>query len=119
MDTIKGQLAIGLWDEKSKAFQRDFEMRLATLEDTENALEDTPEYASTARIRRHEWAACLLSVGCIPGDEITPERLAELTDLRDELQAELASLEFGILADAQERLVKKLSGGKSASPTSA
>ena len=24
MDTIKGQLAIGLWDEKSKAFQRDF-----------------------------------------------------------------------------------------------
>ena len=78
MDTIKGQFAIGLWDEKSKAFQRDFEMRLATLEDTENALEDTPEYASTARIRRHEWAACLLSVGCIPGDEITPERLAEL-----------------------------------------
>ena len=76
MDTIKGQLAIGLWDDKSKAFQRDFEMRLATLEDTENALEDTPEYASTARIRRHEWAACLLSVGCIPGDEITAERLA-------------------------------------------
>ena len=108
MDTIKGQCAIGLWDEKSKAFQRDFEMRLATLEDTENALEDTPEYASTARIRRHEWAACLLSVGCIPGDEITPERLAEL-----------ASVEFGILADAQDRLVKKLSGGKSASPTSA
>ena len=104
MDTIKGQLAIGLWDDKSKAFQRDFEMRLATLEDTENALEDTPEYASTARIRRHEWAACLLSVGCIPGDEITPE---------------LASVEFGILADAQDRLVKKLSGGKSASPTSA
>ena len=104
MDTIKGQFAIGLWDDKSKAFQRDFEMRLATLEDTENALEDTPEYASTARIRRHEWAACLLSVGCIPGDEITPER---------------PSVEFGILADAQDRLVKKLSGGKSASPTSA
>lgn len=82
MDTIKGQFAIGLWDEKSKAFQRDFEMRLATLEDTENALEDTPEYASTARIRRHEWAACLLSVGCIPGDEITPERLAELASRR-------------------------------------
>ena len=106
MDTTKGQFAIGLWDEKSKTFQRDFEMRLATLEDTENALEDTPEYASAARIRRHEWAACLLSVGAIPGDEITPERL------------ELASLEFGILSDAQERLVKKLSGGKSASPTS-
>lgn len=108
MDTIKGQFAIGLWDEDGKAFQRDFEMRLATLADTENALEETPEGASMARIRRHEWAACLLSVGCIPGVKITPERLAEL-----------ASIEFGILADAQERLVKKLSGGKSASPTSA
>lgn len=108
MDTIKGQFAIGLWDEERKAFQRDFEMRLATLADTENALEETPEGASMARIRRHEWAACLLSVGCIPGDKITPERLAEL-----------ASIEFGILADAQERLAKKLGGGKSASPTSA
>lgn len=108
MDTIKGQFAIGLWDEDGKAFQRDFEMRLATLADTENALEETPEGASMARIRRHEWAACLLSVGCIPGVKITPERLAEL-----------ASIEFGILADAQERLAKKLGGGKSASPTSA
>lgn len=108
MDTIKGQFAIGLWDEEGKAFQRDFEMRLATLADTENALEETPEGASMARIRRHEWAACLLSVGCIPGAKITPERLGEL-----------ASIEFGILADAQERLAKKLGGGKSASPTSA
>lgn len=108
MDTIKGQFAIGLWDEEGKAFQRDFEMRLATLADTENALEETPEGASMARIRRHEWAACLLSVGCIPGGKITPERLGEL-----------ASIEFGILADAQERLAKKLGGGKSASPTSA
>ena len=87
MDTIKGRFAIGLWDEESEAFQRDFEMRLATLEDTEKALEETPEDASTARIRRHEWAG-------------------------------LASVEYGILADAQERLVKKLSGGKSASPMS-
>lgn len=69
MDTIKGRFAIGLWDEESEAFQRDFEMRLATLEDTEKALEETPEDASTARIRRHEWAACLLSVGTIPGDK--------------------------------------------------
>ena len=107
MDTIKGRFAIGLWDEESEAFQRDFEMRLATLEDTEKALEETPEDASTARIRRHEWAACLLSVGTIPGDKITPERLAGL-----------ASVEYGILADAQERLVKTLSGGKSASPMS-
>ena len=107
MDTIKGRFAIGLWDEESEAFQRDFEMRLATLEDTEKALEETPEDASTARIRRHEWAACLRSVGTIPGDKITPERLAGL-----------ASVEYGILADAQERLVKKLSGGKSASPMS-
>ena len=39
--------------------------------------------------------------------------------LQPERLAELASVEFGILADAQDRLVKKLSGGKSASPTSA
>ena len=94
MDTIKGQFAIGLWDDKSKAFQRDFEMRLATLEDTENALEDTPEYASTARIRRHEWAACLLSVGCIPGDEITPERLAELMETLRRYRLEPKALRF-------------------------
>ena len=107
METIKGRFVVGLWDEESQAYQRTFEMRLATLEDTENALEETPEGASMARIRRHEWAACLLSVGCIPGEKITPERLAEL-----------ASVEYGILSDAQERLLKKLSGEKSDSPMS-
>lgn len=107
METIRGRFVVGLWDEESKTFQRDFEMRLPTLEDTENALEETPDGASMARIRRHEWAACLLSVGCIPAEKITPERLAGL-----------ASVEYGILSDAQEKLLKKLSGEKSDSPMS-
>lgn len=93
---IDGQLEIGYQDDKG-CFHKTFTMRLATLEDIEKAIETAGVGASTARIRRYEWARTLIRLGSFEGESITPEMLATL-----------ASTEFGIFEDAQETLRGKL-----------
>lgn len=85
-----GVLVDGVW-------HKDFEMRPATLEDVECALEDAGEDACPARIRRHTWARVLTKLGTLSEKAITPELLAELE-----------SSEYGVLDAAQESLRKKL-----------
>lgn len=93
---ITGQLEIGYQDEQG-CFHKAFTMRLATLEDIEEAIEAAGVGASTARIRRYEWSRTLVCLGAFENGSITPEMLATL-----------ASTEFGILEAAQESLRGKL-----------
>ena len=72
------------------------EMRLPTMEDVENALEETEADACRARIDRHTWARTITRLGTIPNEEITPELLATAVDS-----------DYGILAEAEKTLRKK------------
>lgn len=78
-------------------YHKDFELRLATLEDVENAIEDAGENACPARIKRFQWAYTLTKLGTLPMDTISPELLAGLE-----------ATEYGILNQAQDALRKKL-----------
>lgn len=78
-------------------WHKEFDMRLATLEDVETAIEDAGEGASAARVSRHKWAQTIIRLGTLPKASITAELLAEL-----------ASSEYGILSAAEDDLQKKL-----------
>ncbi len=103
MLTITGRLAYGLEIDGVRHFE--FEMRLPTMEDVERAIEDTPEDARYARIKRHVWAGCLVRLGTLT--KVTPEMLAGL-------QAD----EFGVFDAAEADLKKKLIAGNNAKKTS-
>lgn len=103
MLTVTGKLAYGLEIDGVRHF--DFEMRLPTMEDVERAIEETPESARYARIKRHVWARCLIRLGSLT--KVTPEMLAGL-------QAD----EFGVFEVAEGDLKKKLIAGNSAKKTS-
>lgn len=75
--TVTGKLKYGYKDDAG-VVHKDYEMRMATLEDTEVAIEQTPENACSARMSRHIWAQTLVSLGTVPAEEITPELLAGL-----------------------------------------
>ena len=96
MQTIKGTLTYGLLRDGTR--HKDFELRLPTLEDMECALEAVPPGAHLARVRRHIWARCLVSLGT-------------LTSLTAEDLAGLAADEFGHFDAAEEALKKKLLTG--------
>lgn len=110
MLTAKGTFVYGI--ERDGVWHKEYEMRLPTLEDVEQAIEGAqaeagPE-ASRARIDRHKWAACLTRLGSIPEKDITPDLLAGL-----------ASTEFKGLSDTEEALLKKLADASAGSAPSA
>ena len=93
--TEKGTLTYGVAVEGVR--HRDFELRLPTLEDVENALEEVPDGAHLARISRHIWARCLVSLGTLTREQITAELLGGLVDV-----------EYGHFRAAEDALRKKL-----------
>lgn len=95
MLTIDGTLTFGL--EHNGKRHKDFTLRLATLEDVEEAIEAAGPAASNARMARHKWARCLTKLGDIPPDDITADLLAALP-----------AQEFGIFQSADDELAKKL-----------
>lgn len=103
--TEKGALRYGL--EKDGVWHKDFEMRQATLEDMEEAIEAAGEGACTARVARHLWARTIKRLGGIKPEEITAELLAGLVDT-----------EYGILSAAEESLRGKLAAASAASVNS-
>lgn len=94
--TETGTLNIGHCDDNG-IWHKDFEMRLPTMADVEDALAEAGEGASTARVTRFTWARTLLHLGSLSAEAITPEVLGGLPDT-----------EFGILNAAEDRLRKKL-----------
>lgn len=108
---ISGRLQYGYQDD-SGVRHKDFEMRLATLEDVEGAIEDAlaeaGDNAGPARIQRHQWARVLTRLGSLPSESITAELLAGLE-----------ATEYGILKAAQEELRKKLAAESGAEAGSA
>jgi hypothetical protein len=102
--TEKGNLKYGLVVEGVR--HTDFEMRVPTLEDMEEAIEEAGEGACAARVNRHVWARTLVRLGTLESKAITPELLGTLE-----------STEYGHLAAAEEALRGKLvaASGSSAS----
>lgn len=76
---------------------KDFEMRVATLADMEDALEDAGEGACAARVSRHLWAHTLVRLGTLEPKAITAELLGTLP-----------ADEYVQLAAVEESLRKKL-----------
>ncbi|MEG2173613.1 MAG: hypothetical protein RRY29_10230 [Desulfovibrionaceae bacterium] len=93
--TVTGMLQYGLCVDG--VCHKDFELRLATLEDVENAIEDAGENACPARISRHKWAQTITSLGSLQDKAINADLLAGLE-----------SSEYGILSAAEDELQKKL-----------
>lgn len=93
--TIDGTLQIGI--EHGGQRHKDFTLRVPTLEDVENAIEEAGPDACNARMARHKWALCLTRLGDIPAQEITAELLGELP-----------APEFGVIKAAEDELLKKL-----------
>lgn len=94
--TETGTLTIG-WQDEAGDWHKDFEMRLPTMADVEDAMAEAGEGANQARITRYVWARTITRLGTLPQDVITPELLGALPDT-----------EFGQLNAAEERLRKKL-----------
>lgn len=94
--TEQGLLGIGHQDADG-AWHKDFEMRLPTMGDVEDAMAEAGEGANQARITRYVWARTITRLGTLPQGSITPELLADLPDT-----------EFGVLNAAEDRLRKKL-----------
>lgn len=99
----------------SNQFHYDFEVRLGTVGDNIAAYE-RPEIlgggVSNMRVDAAVLAACLLSIGTIPKESITPELLETAIDT-----------DFDVLRNAQDRLKKKrmrpsVPSGTSDSPVS-
>ena len=103
MLTIDGTLLFGL--EQDGKLQKDFTLRLATLEDVEEAIEAAGPGASNARMARHKWARCLTRLGDIPAAKITADLLASLP-----------AQEFGVLQAAEDELLKKLVASSAETP---
>ena len=93
--TEDGTLLVGV--ERDGKFHKDFTLRVATLEDVENAIEEAGPDASNARVSRHKWSYTMTRLGDIPPKEITADLLAGL-----------AAEEFGILQRTEAALLKKL-----------
>ncbi len=93
--TEDGTLLVGV--ERDGKFHKDFTLRVATMEDVENALEDAGPDASNARVARHKWGYTMTRLGDIPPGEITADLLAGLT-----------AEEFGIIQSTEAILLKKL-----------
>ncbi|WP_164561671.1 hypothetical protein [Nitratidesulfovibrio vulgaris] len=94
--TGKGTLAIGYRDEAGTC-HKDFEMRLPTLEDIEEAIADAGEGACQARVSRHVWARTITRLGTLPAEAIDASLLAGLADV-----------EYGRFADVEASIRKKL-----------
>lgn len=90
---------------------KEFEMRLATMADVEDALETVGENACTARLNRHIWARTITRLGTLPEDKMKPEALAELLGRLD-------SSEYGQLAAAEASLRGKLGAASASSGSS-
>lgn len=93
--TEDGTLLVGV--ERDGKFHKEFTLRVATLEDVENAIEEAGPDASNARVARHKWVYTMTRLGDIPPDEITADLLAGLT-----------AEEFGIIKSTEAALLKKL-----------
>lgn len=110
MLTVKGRFIYGV--EKDGTWHKDYEMRVPTLEDVERAIEDARaeagDDASAARIDRHKWAICMVSLGTLKESEITADLLAGL-----------ASTEFRGLGETEAELQKKLAGASGSCAPSA
>lgn len=103
--TEKGSLRYGA--EVDGVRHKDFELRLPTMGDVEDALEEAGEGACQARVNRHVWARTLLRLGGLSQDKITPELLAGLADT-----------EYGQLSAAEEALRGKLVAASASSESS-
>jgi len=93
--TEKGTLRYGV--EVDGVRHLDFEMRVATLEDMEDAIEEAGEGACAARVSRHLWAHTLVRLGTLDPKVITAELLATLP-----------ANEYGQLSAVEETLRGKL-----------
>jgi len=100
--TETGSLKYGV--EVDGVRHKDLEMRVATLEDMEEALEDAGEGACNARVSRHLWARTLVRLGTLEPKAITAELLATLP-----------ANEYGQLAAAEEILRGKLAAANDSS----
>lgn len=89
--TKQGELRYGV--EVDGVRHKDFELRLPTMADTEDALEEAGTGACVARVNRHVWARTLTRLGTLTTEQITPELLGGLLDT-----------EYGILSAAEEAL---------------
>ncbi|SNR95262.1 hypothetical protein SAMN04488503_1995 [Humidesulfovibrio mexicanus] len=103
--TEKGTLAFGV--EVDGVVHKDFELRLATMADWEDALEAAGEGACQARVNRHAWAKTLVKLGALPREQITAELLGSL-----------AATEYGLLAAAEASLRGKLAAANASSGSS-
>lgn len=94
--TETGQLGIGYRDENG-VWHKEFELRLPTMGDVEDAMAEAGPDASQARVNRYVWARTLTRLGSLPSEAITPDLLRDLPDT-----------EYGRFQDAEDRLRKKL-----------
>jgi len=85
-------------------WHKNFEMRVATLADQEEAIEDAGEGASAARMQRYLWARTVVRLGSLEPKAITAELLGTLE-----------STEYGQLAAVEEALRGKLAAASSSS----
>jgi hypothetical protein len=100
--TEKGTLRYGV--EVDGVRHKDFELRVPTMADVEDALEAAGEGAHQSRVNRHIWARTLTSLGTLQKDKITPELLGTLVDT-----------EYGLLLAAEEALRGKLTAASASS----
>ncbi|MBU1040380.1 MAG: hypothetical protein KKF77_04685 [Proteobacteria bacterium] len=100
--TEKGELRFGV--EVDGVRHKDFELRLPTMADTEEAIEEAGEGACVARVNRHVWARTLTRLGTCPPEKITPALLGTLVDT-----------EYGLLSAAEESLRGKLAAASASS----
>lgn len=100
--TETGTLKYGV--EADGVRHKEFELRLPTMADVEDALEAAGEGACPARVNRHVWARTLTRLGTLPKDKITAELLAELVDT-----------EYGLLSAVEESLRGKLAAASASS----
>ena len=101
--TVDGKFMFGL--ERDGVFHKDFTLRVPTLEENENALEEAGPDASLARIARYKWAQCMTRLGSIPANKINADLLADLP-----------AYDYGALESAEADLLKKLASA-SAEPS--
>lgn len=102
--TVEGTLIGGL--ERDGIYHKAFTLRVPTLEEVEDAIEQAGPDANAARIARYKWALCLTRLGDIPPAEITAELLAGLP-----------AYDFAPLQAAEEALLKKLVSASAAHST--
>lgn len=105
MLTEKGTLTYGL--DVDGVVHTEFELRMPTMADVENALEAAGEGASQARINRHTWALTMTRLGSLPPEKITAELLGGLVDT-----------EYGLLQAAEDALRGKLRAARGCSGNS-